>query len=470
MSHYKTSRREFLRLSTVGAGAMLLAACGAPQPEPAASAATAAPAASAATAAPAASEATAAPAASAETVTLNVFVHENHPFDLVKPLFEAKYPNVKLNMMKNNDMTVFRTTLAAGDTDPGSVPDIFWPEPFDVQQLGKTGALFDCTELIEKHKSEFSEGKIAECYISKTGKYASVPGAISLTGLYWRPDIWEKAGVQMPDDWTWDDFIPAAQKIKKDTGAYSLFLPTDGSQNASVLWTFILAQLGGSITNADGTKVTMDDDKGIAAMTLVKKIYDADIAINDGMFNETFLSACKAGKVAAFPMQDWYRQFGIGGSVKTPEEGLGKWRVALLPRAVKDGIRTANFGGANTASTKYTQHPTEVSAFLEFAHMTMEGSSAIAKFGNTPSYLPYLQGDEFLSLKAPIFGDQLYNQVWAEAIKQYPKQWYKLPVSSEATGEVDTKIPDILKGKVGIEEGLKAIGDTVRKLNERYQD
>src|SRR3954471_20966476 len=113
MSDYKTSRREFLRLSTVGAGAMLLAACGAQQPEPAASAATAAPAASAATAAPAASAATAAPAASAETVTLNVFVHENHPFDLVKPLFEAKYPNVKLNMMKNNDMNVFRTTLAA---------------------------------------------------------------------------------------------------------------------------------------------------------------------------------------------------------------------------------------------------------------------------------------------------------------------------------------------------------------------
>ena len=133
--------------------------------------------------------ATDAPAAKEATATLNVFVHENHPFDLVKPLFEAKYPNVKLNMMKNNDMNVLRTALAAGDTDPGGVPDIFWPEPFDVQQLGKTGVLFDCTALIEKHKSEFPEGKLAECYIPATGKYASVPGAISPTGLFWRPDI-----------------------------------------------------------------------------------------------------------------------------------------------------------------------------------------------------------------------------------------------------------------------------------------
>jgi ABC-type glycerol-3-phosphate transport system substrate-binding protein len=275
--------------------------------------------------------------------------------------------------------------------------------------------------------------------------------------------------VTMSDDWTWAEFIEAGKKIRKNTGAYSLFLATDGSQWASVLWSFILAQLDGSITNADGTKVTMDDEKGIAAMKLVKEIYDADIAINDGMFNETFLTACKAGKVASFPMQDWYRQFGIGGSVKTAEEGLGKWKVGLLPRAMKDGIRTANFGGANTASTKFTLHPEAVSQFLEFTHMTMEGASAIAKFGNTPSYIPYLNGEEFLSLKAPIFGDQLYNKVWAEAIKEYPSHWYKLPVYGEAMGEVDAKMPDIVKGKVGVEEGMKAIGDTVRKLNERYQ-
>ncbi|MEP7286693.1 MAG: substrate-binding domain-containing protein [Chloroflexota bacterium] len=448
MSNSKFSRRDFLRLSAVGAGGMLL---------------------------PASRSALVRGVvhnrlqSQTDTVTLNVFIHGNHPFDNVKPLFEAKYPNIKLNLMGNNDMNVFRTTLAAGDTAPGDVPDILWPEPFEVQQLGKTGALFDCTALMEKHKGEFPDGKLAECFIPSTGKYASVPGAVSMTGLFYRPDIWEKAGVTMPDDWTWDDFIEVAQKIKKNTGAYSLFLATDGSQNSSVLWSFILAQLDGSISSADGTKVMMDDDKGIAAMQLVKKFYDAGIAINDGMFNETFLTACKAGKVAAFPMQDWFRQFGIGAAVTTPEEGLGKWRIALLPRAMKDGIRTANFGGANTTSTKYTQHPTEVTEFMEFAHMTMEGSSAIAKFGNTPSYLPYLKGDEFQSLKAPIFGDQLYNKVWAEAIKQYPAHWYKLPIYGEAMGEVDAKMPDILKGKVGVEEGMKAIGDTVRKLNDRYQ-
>ncbi|HQY30912.1 MAG TPA: twin-arginine translocation signal domain-containing protein, partial [Thermomicrobiales bacterium] len=48
-----------------------------------------------------------------DTITLNVFVHDNHPFDRVKPIYEAQYPNVKLNMMKQNDVAVFRATLAA---------------------------------------------------------------------------------------------------------------------------------------------------------------------------------------------------------------------------------------------------------------------------------------------------------------------------------------------------------------------
>ena len=41
-----------------------------------------------------------------DEITLNVFVHANHPFDMVKPIFEAKYPNVKLNMMEQNDVAI----------------------------------------------------------------------------------------------------------------------------------------------------------------------------------------------------------------------------------------------------------------------------------------------------------------------------------------------------------------------------
>jgi len=449
MTTSKLTRRQFLRLGAAGAGGLFLAANGL-STRPAL-----------------------ARRRFQDVVTLNVFVHADHPFQLVKPLFEQKYPNIKLNLMADavagQDDKVFRAALSAGESDPGNVPDIFWPEPFAVQELGKTDVLFDTTSLMEKYKNDLVPGKVSECFISATGKYAAVPGALAVVVLFYRQDIWEQAKVTIPDDWTWDEFIEASQKIKRDTGANTLYIPTDGSTWAAILWTFLLAQLGGSITNVDGTQVTLDDDKGIAAMKLVKKMYDSGIAIDDNLFSETFFAAAKAGKVAAGPFPDWYRGYGLGNHLNSAADGQGKWRLALLPRVTEGGIRTANMGGANTASTIYTAHPQEVMDFMEFAHLSLEGSNAMATFGNIPSYLPYLKTDEWQNKRSPMFGDFEFTKVLGEAVNQYPTNWYKLPVWGEAVSETGAQMPDMLKGKIDIETGMKTLGDTVRRLNDRYQ-
>ena len=84
-----------------------------------------------------------------DQITLNVFVHANHPFDLIKPIYEVKYPNVKLNMMEQNAAAELRAALAAG----AGVPDIFWPEIEMVQELGKTGILLDVTDIVDANKA-----------------------------------------------------------------------------------------------------------------------------------------------------------------------------------------------------------------------------------------------------------------------------------------------------------------------------
>jgi lactose/L-arabinose transport system substrate-binding protein len=450
MTTSKYSRRDFFKISAGGAGGLFMAANGiAPL------------------------RALAHGLFQGDVVTLNAFVHNDHPWSLVKPSFEQKFPNIKINLLAEStagqDDKTFRTILSAAETNPGNVPDLFWPEPFEVQELGASDVLFDTSSLMEKHKNDLVPGKVTECFIASTGKYAAVPGAIAVAVLFYRQDIWDKAGVTIPDDWTWDEFIEASMKIKRDTGAYTLHLATDGNQWSAVVWSFILAQLGGSFTNADGTQVTLDDAKGIAAMKMVKKMYDAGIAIDDNMFSETFVAAAKSGRIAAGPFPDWYRGYGLGNYVKTPEDGQGKWRIALLPRAEKDGIRTANLGGANTASTIYTAHPEEVKAFMEYTHLSLEGAELMATFGNIPPYLPYQKTEAWLNKRSPLFGDFAFTKVLAEAVQQYPTAWYKLPVWSEALTEAGAQLPRMLKGEVGIEEGIQALGQTVRRLNERYQ-
>lgn len=401
-----------------------------------------------------------------EEITLDVFVHLNHPFDLVKPIYEAKYPNVKLNMMGNNDVAVFRATLAAQGE---GTPDIFWPEIDMVQELSKSEVLLDVTELVKKHESELAAGKLAECYIASTGKYAAFPGDIATVGVYYRQDLLDQAGVTIPNTWTWDDFITIGQQVKETTGAASLAYPTTGTSDTAQIWSFILCQLGGSITNADGTEITLDDDKGIAAMEIAQKLYRADIAIDELPLEENYFAEIAAGNVAMATQAVWYRGFGIEPNATDEQGGLGQWRAALLPSAGDGSARTANFGGAAIASTIYTEHPQEVMNFMETALGTMEGAEACGSWGILPPYLPYLQSDAWSSVRSEAFGDFAFNDIWTQAVNEYPGTWYKQPVFAEAMTTVGANILPILEGDTDIAEGLKTIGDQVRELNTRYQ-
>ncbi|HEX2910868.1 MAG TPA: extracellular solute-binding protein [Chloroflexia bacterium] len=445
------SRRRFLKLAAVSmaaipAGSALLAACG--------DSATPAPAAGATGG-----------TSSSGKVELQVYVHTNHPFDNVKPLFEQKYPNVTLKMLGNNDPKVFRTILASKE----NVPDIFWPEVNDVQAFGKTGVLLDVTDLVNKLKDKYVPGKLAEVFIPSTGKYGAYPADVAPVGIYYREDLFKKAGVTIPDDWTWDDYIEASIKIKQATGASTMAIAPEGTDRTPPPWTFLLAQMGGSVTNADGSQVTLDDEKGIAAMKLLKKMYDAKIFYEEDPLNETFFAALSGNKIAALPMPVWYRGFAMDKNITTAEQGLGQWRVALLPRTGPNSIRTANFGGASIASTKYTQHPQEVKNFMEYAMGTMEGVTAMAKYGIMPSYLPYLESDDWKKARTPVMGDFPFNEIWTKATKEYPTTWYKQAVYAEAMTELGGAMLPMLRGQTPIESGMKAVGDRVRELNKRYQ-
>ncbi|MEZ4530286.1 MAG: extracellular solute-binding protein [Thermomicrobiales bacterium] len=400
-----------------------------------------------------------------EEITLNVFVHANHPFDLVKPIYEAKYPNVKLNMMEQNDVAILRAAITAKE----GVPDIFWPEIDMVQELGKTGVLLDTTDIVTADKDNLSPGKTAECFIPSTEKYAAFPGDIATVGIYFRQDKLDEAGVTLPDSWTWDEFLEIGKTIKDATGAASLVIPTTGTQSSAYLWSFILCQLGGGITNADGTEVTFDNDLGIQAMTIAQKLYQADIAIDEEPFEENYFAEIAAGNVAATPQAVWYRGFGIEPNATDEQGGLGQWRVALLPSAGEGSLLTANLGGAAIASTIYTEHPEEVKNFMVTALGTMEGAEACGQWGILPPYLPYLQSESWNAVRSEAFGEFNFNAVWTQAVDQYPATWYKQPVFGEAMTTIGAGIIPILAGDTDITEGLKALGDQVRELNSRYQ-
>ncbi len=257
----------------------------------------------------------------------------------------------------------------------------------------------------------------------------------------------------IPETWTWDEF---ARSRHADQGSHRGGVtrdPTTGTASSAYLWSFILCQFGGAITNADGTEITFDNDLGIAAMEQTARLYQADIAIDEEPFEENYFAEIAAGNVAITPQAVWYRGFGISPNATDETGGLGQWRTALLPSAGEGSLLTANLGGAAIASTTYTQYPEEVKAFMVMAMATMEGAAAGGDWGIQPPYLPYLESDAWTSVRDEAFGEFSFNSVWTQAVAQYPATWYKQPVYLEAMTTIGAGIVPLLDGSTDIAEG-----------------
>lgn len=129
-----------------------------------------------------------------------------------------------------------------------------------------------------------------------SGKVYGLPFAISLPVVYVNVDLAKKAGVdadKLPT--TWDGIIDLARKIKKATpDANGITYVWDMTGNW--LWQAPVNALGGSMLNADETKVAFNGPEGKAALrTLARLVTDAETPNLDQPASRAAFAAGKTG-------------------------------------------------------------------------------------------------------------------------------------------------------------------------------
>jgi multiple sugar transport system substrate-binding protein len=446
----RLTRRNLL--ARLGAGAAVLAA---------AAAATTGAALTTAEAAAGSAAQQSTPAAGARTLTF--WGHEDHPMDAAVAGFQQTHPDVTMDWQHLGDwLTKFKATLASGQ----GVPDLVWLEATDVQNFGAQGVLMDVTDKLTPIKDQFSPGKVAEVYIVKNQQYVAMPGDTGLVGLWYRPDLLAAAGVtEFSPDLTFDQFVAAVGQLHQQTGVAGFLLSSAGF---SFPFEILLSQVGGSVTTPDGTNVTIDDAKGVQAMTLLKQLWDTKANLDAVWLQPDYWAAVKANQIAADFMPAWMRGF-VESNVTTPDQGAGKWKVMALPSIPGGVSRTAQIGGASLASTKFTSVPDLAWEFMQYSLGTPEGCTATGGWGIIPSYLPYLQSPAFINLKSSVFGDFQFNQVWSSLAPTLSTAYARTAVFSDADTDIMQNMMPMLTGDTSINDGMKALGDMVREANQRYQ-
>ena len=184
--------------------------------------------------------------------------------------------------------------------------------------------------------------------VTHDGGLYAVPFMVHNTVLYYRTDLFEKAGITSPPK-TWDEYRADAKKLT-DTkaGVYGTIIP--GKQDGEVATRFetFIKQAGGDIADAEG-KPTINTPEARSALQLMTGTQLEDKSSPPGLHDLTDVQGqFLEGKVAMAPV--WPYLYSLASDAKQSKV-VGKFDIALSPGNPDQVSTTFSWGfGVNGAS------------------------------------------------------------------------------------------------------------------------
>jgi len=253
------TRRSFIACLAIGTGGALLAAC-APSAAPPPAQATG----------PAATETGAAATPVAETVEIR-FEDESEVgpegfkvfTDVLIPEFEETNPDIKVKFEPAIGDWGQKITaqMAAGEA-----PDVMVAYGNNARQWMESEQLLPLEDVFTKDElDDFYEGQLAAFNVNN--HLYEIPKYVSCIVLSYNKDLMDEAGLDYPDeDWTWDDFLVAVDKLtKRDASGKPIQWGYRVATSYLAHWVWAN---GGEWMDKDamGTKILIDQPKAMEAL------------------------------------------------------------------------------------------------------------------------------------------------------------------------------------------------------------
>jgi multiple sugar transport system substrate-binding protein len=240
--------------------------------------------------------------------------------------------------------TKLQTNLAGG-----TGADLIWLSQEYIAGYAQKGVLLDISDRIAKDTRPAA--KLDDYYPSvlQTAQYNSktfgLPWIAQPVVLYYNPKLFTDAGVAPPDEnWTWDDFKTAAEKLTKDTNGDGKIDQFGTAFNGWPPIQMFIWQAGGEVISEDKATSPIDSPEALAGAQFYSDIiYNPKYAATEDVIKEQgFGELAKNGKVAMF--------YGGAGDdldyAHAKDAKFAEMKIALVPKGPKD---RATF--AYTAST-----------------------------------------------------------------------------------------------------------------------
>ncbi|MBS1251796.1 MAG: putative ABC transporter substrate-binding protein YesO [Anaerolineales bacterium] len=314
----------------------------------------------------------------------------------VADAFMAEHPNIEIETMIepwSDYFTKVQTLWASGDASV--IPDVLflWPTP----RYAADGVLENLEPWIEKSGYDLSDywPALLESAMYEGDVYG-FPRDIGIEVLYYNKDTFDEVGVDYPtEDWTWDDFLAAAEKLTvvESSGRVSRYaLGMEGGKYQ--LWS---GQNSGSILDdmRNPSKCTLTEPAAMEAIKFFADLMNNNLAMRDANLSQA------GGDSAAFQSGQVAMIIQNASRVSAFNQAGMNYDVAPVP-IPEDGQRSASAGGAAWVMSSASDNKEEAWTFLSWLQSTEGGLRIYTESGEVfPALKSVARSDAFLEADAP---------------------------------------------------------------------
>ncbi|MGX1910260.1 extracellular solute-binding protein [Streptomyces phaeochromogenes] len=342
--------------------------------------------------------------------------------------------------------------IKAAFNDPKSAPDLIEYGNTDTAGYVKDGGLADVT----KEFTDWSESKdtdpTAKQSVTVDGKIYGVPYFVGVRALYYRTDVFEELGLDVPK--TQAELISTAKAIRQaKPDLYGLAV---GGAYTYGAMPFIWSN-GGEIAEGKGGSYASTIDsaasqKGIKAYTSLFGDDNCPAAKCAGMGGNDTVTAFASGKAGMAIGGDFSHAAIEAGKVK------GKYAVVPLPGVKSGEIAPAFAGGNNLGVLNSTSHRTLAVDLMEQLASKKTQGELFDGMGFLPTFTDVRQG---VAKREPFVGP--FVKTLGAGAKFVPASpaWSQI----DASLVLPTMFQEVVSGRKSVDAASK---DAAKKMNAAF--
>ena len=316
-------------------------------------------------------------------------------------LWNDEHPDaqITLSQQAQGDDLVTKVLTAA---EAGNPPDLIQVEYQALPTLVTNDVLADISGSTGDLADQFAEGPWSLVTLDTDAVYA-VPQDIAPMMLYYRQDIFEDLGLEVPT--TWEQFEQVAQQVRE--ASPDTYLTTFSSEDPG--WFVGLSQQAGASwwgIEGDAWSVSIDDDATRQVAQYWGDLVAADLVDDQPMYTPEWNPALNDGTLIAWPSAVWAP--GVLAGIAAETEGL--WEAAPLPQWGGDQ-RTGYWGGSSTGIAEASDNKEAAIEFATWLNTDADALQILIEVGGIYPAQTQAQTDLLSTPPAFIANDEDYYDV-----------------------------------------------------------